>query len=92
MTYSCHTPLPLSFYLFVCLIGLLLITGCASLDKQECRLADWRMIGYEDGAAGRSGTRIGDHRAACAQHGVIPDMAAGPSAAGAGTWDGISLA
>lgn len=46
------------------------------MDGQECRLADWRMIGYEDGAAGRPGTRIGAHREACAQHGITPDMAA----------------
>jgi hypothetical protein len=39
-------------------------------------MADWRLIGYEDGAAGQTVTRIGDHREACAKHGVTPDMAA----------------
>lgn len=76
MTNYRHIPLQRPFQLLACLTGLLLLAGCASMDKQECRLADWRMIGYEDGAAGRPGTRIGAHREACAQHGVIPDMAA----------------
>jgi hypothetical protein len=52
--------------------------GCSSatLSKDECRTVDWRTIGYEDGVAGRSGERIGDHRRACAEHGVSPDLAA----------------
>lgn len=47
------------------------ITGCASgLSKEECHLADWRSIGYEDGIQGRSEARIGEHRKACAKYGV----------------------
>ena len=50
-----------------------LAAGCASMDKDECRTADWRAIGLEDGAAGRALERLGDHRKACAKHGVTPD-------------------
>jgi hypothetical protein len=57
-------------------IAALLISGCASMGKDECLHADWQIIGYEDGARGYPGTRIGVHRKACAQHGVTPDMAA----------------
>ncbi len=52
------------------------IAGCASLNESECRTADWHMIGYEDGARGQSTSRIGEHRSACADYGVVPDYLA----------------
>lgn len=56
-------------------IGTLLLAGCSTtMSKDECRTADWRTIGYEDGVAGHSGERIGQHRKACAEHGVTPDL------------------
>ena len=61
--------------LFV-LFAALLISGCATMGKDECLHADWQTIGYEDGARGYPGTRIGKHRKACAEHGVAPDLAA----------------
>jgi hypothetical protein len=55
--------------------GVLPLTGCASkMSKDECRTVDWRTVGYEDGVAGRPGDRIGEHRRACAEHGVTPDL------------------
>jgi len=51
----------------------LLVSGCASMDKDECRQADWYGIGLEDGARGRPVERLGDHRRACAKHNVTPD-------------------
>lgn len=54
----------------------LLATGCATLNESECRNADWRTIGFEDGARGASASRIGEHREACADHGISPDLAA----------------
>lgn len=50
------------------------LSGCASLSEQECRTADWRMIGYEDGVVGRQAGRLANHREACADHGITPDM------------------
>lgn len=35
---------------------------------------DWRIVGYEDGAAGYPGSQIGAHRKACAEHGISPDF------------------
>ena len=29
--------------------------GCAGMGADECRTADWRAIGYEDGVQGHSG-------------------------------------
>ena len=57
-------------------IALFLISGCASMGKDECLHADWQTIGYEDGSRGYPGNRIGVHRKACAKHGVAPDLAA----------------
>jgi hypothetical protein len=50
-----------------------LASGCASLDRDECRSADWYAIGLEDGARGRPLERLGDHRRACAEYGIAPE-------------------
>jgi hypothetical protein len=55
--------------------GSLLLTGCAAkMSKDECRTVDWRTVGYEDGVAGQPGDRIGEHRRACAEYGITPDL------------------
>jgi ribosome modulation factor len=52
-----------------------LLGACSSqMSKDECRTVDWRTVGYEDGVAGRPGDRIGEHRRACAEHGITPDL------------------
>ena len=56
-----------------CLI-LVLLSGCATLNKQECLNADWYSIGYVDGARGYPASRIGKHRQACAEFSVRPDF------------------
>lgn len=57
-------------------ITLLALGACATMDRDECLTVDWRTVGFEDGVAGYSGDRIGQHRKACAKHGVTPDLAA----------------
>lgn len=44
------------------------------MSADECAMSDWRTIGFEDGAAGYPADRIGQHRKACAKHGVAPDF------------------
>ncbi|MDH3446954.1 MAG: DUF2799 domain-containing protein [Gammaproteobacteria bacterium] len=61
--------------LFYSTLVMLLIAGCATMDKSECREADWQMIGLEDGARGRLVSYVGNHREACAEYGVTPDLA-----------------
>jgi hypothetical protein len=51
-----------------------LFVGCASMNESECVNADWRMIGLEDGIAGKSKAQIGEHRKACAKHNVTPNL------------------
>ena len=46
------------------------------MSKDECVLADWQTIGYEDGLRGFPAERIGAHRIACAKHQVTPNLAA----------------
>ena len=53
---------------------LTLLQGCATLDRDECKLADWRLIGYQDGVAGKSAARVGEYREDCAKHAVVPDL------------------
>lgn len=57
---------------------LLALAGCAGgMSKEECLYADWRAIGYEDGAHGRDASAIGSRRVACADKAqVTPDMEA----------------
>jgi hypothetical protein len=53
-----------------------LLSACATgMGKDECLLADWRTIGYEDGVRGYPADRIGAHRVACSKYQVAPDLA-----------------
>jgi Protein of unknown function (DUF2799) len=63
---------------------LLAIAGCSGMSKNECRLADWQAIGYEDGSVGRTTDRFGTYRKTCADHGVAPDFQAYQSGRSAG--------
>jgi len=58
--------------------ALLAVSGCAGgMSKKQCLYADWRAIGYEDGAAGRDASAMSGRRAACADRArVTPDMEA----------------
>lgn len=52
------------------------LSGCASMSGDECMTSDWSAIGYEDGSRGFTTDRFGQHRKACAKHGVTPDFSA----------------
>lgn len=45
------------------------------MSKQECLVADWYMIGLEDGTAGRSMQTLASHRKACAKAEITPNLA-----------------
>lgn len=38
-----------------------LLSACATLSKQECRVGDWQVIGYNDGIAGYAADRLASH-------------------------------
>ncbi len=52
------------------------LSGCATMSSDECMTSDWSAIGYEDGSRGFATDRFGQHRKACAKHGVMPDFSA----------------
>ncbi|MGH8166717.1 MAG: DUF2799 domain-containing protein, partial [Woeseiaceae bacterium] len=60
----------------VTFIAILALSGCASMSGDECAMSDWHTIGFEDGSRGYTADRLGDHRKACAKHGVAPDFQA----------------
>ena len=57
----------------ILLAGMLILAGCATLDKEACMRGDWRELGVKDGVNGEPAARIEEHRKACAEHGVRPD-------------------
>jgi len=44
------------------------------MSEAECRAADWRTVGFGDGAVGAGPDRISRYRSDCAAHGVAPDL------------------
>jgi hypothetical protein len=52
------------------------LCGCSSLSETECQSANWKEIGYEDGARGARPARADDHTKACSKHGVAFDREA----------------
>jgi hypothetical protein len=57
--------------------ALLLLQGCAStMNENECVNVDWQTVGFEDGARGEPAHRLGQHRKACAEYGITPDLEA----------------
>lgn len=44
------------------------------MSKAECAVADWQMVGVEDGSSGRALAYISRHRKACAKIGITPSM------------------
>lgn len=70
----CRGRVGVLYVLPAMLVGLIALSGCASLSAEECLAADWYTIGVEDGSRGQSLSRIGTHRKACAEVGVQPDM------------------
>lgn len=56
--------------------SLFILGGCASMSAEECAMSDWHTIGFEDGSQGYAADRLGDHRRACADHGIVPDFQA----------------
>lgn len=57
-------------------LGVIVLSGCASMSSDECAVSDWTAVGYEDGSRGYTSERFGNYRKACAKHGVSPDLQA----------------
>lgn len=57
-------------------LGIMTLSGCATMSGDECATSDWSAVGYEDGSRGYTSDRFGNHRKACAKHGITPDFEA----------------
>ena len=62
----------------ILLLGFISIafSACSTLNKSECLTANWNTVGYGDGTKGYKASRISQHRSACAEYGVAPDLKA----------------
>lgn len=54
----------------------LILSGCASMNADQCAMSDWHAVGHEDGSRGYTSDRFSQYRKACAKHGVAPDFQA----------------
>lgn len=51
------------------------LASCNTMSKEECRVADWAVVGDTDGAAGHHPqTRFADHVRSCSKSGAVPDQ------------------
>jgi len=57
-----------------CWAMVLMLTGCASLSKEECLNANWYSIGFSDGVNGYKANRQNRHRKTCAEYNVSLDL------------------
>ena len=53
-----------------------IMSGCATMNADQCAMSDWHAVGYEDGSRGYTSDRFGQYRKACARHSVAPDFQA----------------
>lgn len=53
-----------------------IMSGCATMNADQCAMSDWHAVGYEDGSRGYTSDRFGQYRKACAKHSVAPDFQA----------------
>ena len=60
----------------VAVTGVVLMSGCATMNEDQCLVGDWGGQGWRDGAAGRQVSRLDEHAKACAKYGVAPNMSA----------------
>lgn len=60
--------------------AILALGSCATMSKDQCLAGAWGEVGYRDGSEGRPVSVLEDHAKACAEYGVVPEVAAYRSA------------
>lgn len=60
----------------ICLAMGLTLTGCETISEDACLAGSWEDIGFKDGEAGRSRSRLANITETCAEYGVVPDRRA----------------
>lgn len=59
--------------LYVTLMCLALLSGCSTLNEQECRSVDWYRLGTKDGQQGEKASLLDEHKESCRRYGIRPD-------------------
>jgi hypothetical protein len=52
------------------------VSGCQTISEEACLSGSWEDIGFKDGEAGRSRSRLADIAERCAEFSVVPDRIA----------------
>lgn len=75
MRYRCklQETLIMKSSLYATLACLTLLSGCSTLNEQECRSADWHRLGASDGQQGEPASRLDEHKDSCKRYGILPD-------------------
>lgn len=60
--------------ILITLVILSLLSGCASISKEECANADWEAMGYRDGSKGRPAAQFDKYQKSCVKHGFSVDF------------------
>ncbi|HEU0282842.1 MAG TPA: DUF2799 domain-containing protein, partial [Gallionella sp.] len=50
-----------------------LLSGCSTLNEQECRSADWYQLGVKDGQHGEPANLLDEHKESCKRYSIRPD-------------------
>lgn len=50
------------------------VSGCASMNKEDCQGADWYLMGLKDGEKGKLVSKVADYQKQCGEFGVSPDL------------------
>lgn len=58
------------------LLLLTLLSACATMNKEECQLADWQAVGYKHGSQGQGAATFNEYQADCADHNIKADYSA----------------
>jgi len=57
----------------ITLACLALLSGCSTLNEQECRSVDWYQLGLQDGQQGKPADLLNEHKESCKRYGILPD-------------------
>jgi outer membrane murein-binding lipoprotein Lpp len=60
----------------IAICAVVLLSGCASISKDECMIGDWYSLGVNDGQRGVLATQFRQYQKECAEYGVQPDFKA----------------
>lgn len=55
------------------MLCVVMLSACSSMSEQECKNADWRKVGYEDGRSGKYTTSFDEYVKDCSKAKVEPD-------------------